>query len=407
MKITTFIKHFFYRVFQFFLYLFSFLYRFEEPKVYRGLNHPQRVIEILRYHQLNHPIIVTDAGIVQLGLHEPLIAILKAKQIAFSIFDQTSVNPTLQNIEDAFTLYQRDGCDSIIGFGGGSSIDCAKGVMVKLTHPKKNLKQLKGLLRVGKRQGFMIAIPTTAGTGSEATVALVVSNPETHEKYAISDPHLIPDYALLDPALTVSLPPSLTAYTGMDAFKHAVEAYLNLFQTSQSKPKALNAIRLIHQHLIKAYKKSHDMPARQGMLEASYQAGVVFTRVYVGYVHCIAHTLGGFYHVNHGLANAVILPHVLRAYGSSVHASLAELAYVVGVASALKTNQQNAIAFIQYIERLNEQLGIGKTFKGIIQDQDIPTLIHRALEEGNPLYPVPRVLEYEQLKKVYLVIKED
>ncbi len=407
MKITTFIKHSFYRVFQFFLYLFSFLYRFEEPKVYRGLNHPQRVIEILRYHQFSHPIIVTDAGIVKLGLHEPLIAILKAKQIAFSIFDQTSVNPTLQNIEDAFKLYQRDGCDSIIGFGGGSSLDCAKGVMVKLTHPKKNLKQLKGLLRVGKRQGFMIAIPTTAGTGSEATVALVVSNPESHEKYAISDPHLIPDYALLDPALTVSLPPSLTAYTGMDAFTHAVESYLNLFQTWQSKAKALNAIRLIHQHLIKAYKKSHDMPARQGMLEASYEAGVAFTRVYVGYVHCIAHALGGYYHVNHGLANAVILPHVLRAYGSSVDAKLAELAKVVGVASALKTNQQNAAAFIQYIERLNEQLGIGKTFKGIIQDQDIPALVHRALEEGNPLYPVPRVLEYEQLKKVYLVIKED
>jgi alcohol dehydrogenase len=407
MKITTFIKQTYYRIVQFVLYAFSFFYRFEEPKVYRGLNHPQRVIEILRYHQLNKPLIVTDAGIVKLGLHQPLMDLLTAKKIPFSVFDQTEVNPTIQNIEDAFSLYQKDHCDVVIGLGGGSPLDCAKGVLVKLTHPKRSLTQLKGLLKVGRRKGWMIAIPTTAGTGSEATVALVVTNPFTQEKFAISDPHLIPNYALLDPALTVSLPPALTAYTGMDALTHAVEAYLNLFQTTTSKTMAIQALQRIDQSLLKAFKRGNDMKAREAMLDASYQAGVAFTRVYVGYVHCIAHTLGGFYHVNHGLANAVVLPYVLKAYGSAAHTKLAELADIVGVAKASKSSNDNALAFIHYLEKLNQQLGIPTTLKGIIQTQDIPTLARRALEEGNPLYPVPRVLDYEELYAIYLAIKED
>lgn len=285
-------------------------------------------------------------------------------------------------------------------------MDCAKGVTALLARPKKQLSQLRGLLKVGRRTTLLIAIPTTAGTGSEATVAVVVTNPKTKEKYAISDPTLIPDYALLDPQLTVTLPPHLTAYTGLDALTHAIEAYINQGNTAKTKRYALEAIEKIHLFLPRAYQNGSDLRARKEMLHASYLAGVAFTRAYVGYVHCVAHTLGGFYETNHGLANAVVMPHVLKAYGPSAYRPLARIADVLALKPTKASFKEKALAVIDYLESLNQSLGIPRRLKGVIQESDIPLMASRAYDEGNPLYPVPRIFTKQEITRIYYAIKE-
>ena len=256
-----------------------------------------------------------------------------------------------------------------------------------------------------KRIPPLIAIPTTAGTGSEATLAAVITDSELKHKYTINSFPLIPSHAVLDPAMTRTLPPSLTATTGMDALTHAVEAYIGRSTTRETRRLSLQAVRLIFENLESAYADGDNMTARAQMLNASYAAGVAFTRSYVGYVHALAHSLGGQYNTPHGLANAVLLPHVLSAYGSAAHKKLHDLANAAGVATPGCSDSEAAKRFIAAIRQMNARMGIPDTLPGI-RREDIPLMASHADSEANPLYPVPVLMDAKELEKFYYLVAE-
>lgn len=379
------------------------LFPYREPKILDTLGD---IIQVLKEKGKGKVILVTDKGIRNLGLTTPLEQLLEEEGIGCVVYDNTVANPTSQNVEEARALYVGEGCEAIIAFGGGSAMDCAKAVGARVARPKKPLKKMAGLIKICATIPLLIAVPTTAGTGSEATVASVIVDADTHHKYVINDFCLIPSYALLDPQITSSLPKRLTATTGMDALTHAVEVLVGQSKTKKTKAAAMQAVKLILDNLENAYADGSNLEARKNMLHASYLAGVAFTRSYVGYVHAVAHTLGGQYGVEHGLANAVLLPQVLRAYGSAVYASLGNLARVTGLAKEDMSNQEAAEIFISYIEGMNARMQIPSTLSCVLK-ADIPSMAVLADREANPLYPVPVLWNAKELEHLYHMICED
>ena len=391
------------RIFQSILKLSSYFLIWRKPELLEGIDSIQRLPALIKKKKVNI-LIVTGPHVSKSGLMDSLLLGLKNEAVNYYIYDKTVPNPTIDNIEAALEIYKENDCGGIIAFGGGSPIDCAKGVACRVARPKKTIAQMKGLLKVRKQLPLLIAIPTTAGTGSETTVAAVISNPSTHEKYAINDPVMIPQYAVLDPVITAGLPPHLTATTGMDALTHAVEAYIGRSNTKETKKMAIKATELIFDNILEAYTEGSNLEARENMQKASFYAGVAFTRAYVGYVHAIAHSLGGFYGVPHGLANAIILPYILEAYGESAYQKLSELADAVRITEPSDTIQQKAYKFIDAIKRLNKEMDIPDKINGIL-DKDIPLMVERANKESNPLYPVPRIMRKKELGHMYELIK--
>lgn len=398
------LKKIYYRIYQTGFKLAMPLLPWRKPELLEGQGSIKRVPEILSKLKINNVLIVTDAMLVKLGLLDSLLKALDDSGCTYALYDKTVPDPTVENVEEALVMYHDNNCKAIIAFGGGSPMDCAKIVGARVVRPDKPIGKMKGVLKVIKKIPTLIAVPTTAGTGSEVTLAAVISNNVTMEKYPINDFCLIPHYAVHDPELTLKLPPQITAPTGMDAMTHAVEAYIGNSNTKETRQSALEAIMLIHQNLLKAYNSPDNIFARAAMLKASYKAGVAFTRAYVGYVHAVAHTIGGFYKVPHGLANAIIMPHVLEYYGEAVHEKLAELADLIGITTTSQNNGQKAAAFIQYLRDLNKQMNIEPNIEKI-QESDLPEMINRALAEANPLYPVPKILFADDLKKIYLKVK--
>ena len=361
--------------------------------------------DILKKRKCSHALIITDAGIRSLGLTKRLENVLTRDGIPFCIYDKTVANPTTANVAEALEMYLSNGCDAIIGFGGGSSMDCAKAVGARIAKPKQSLAKMKGILKVHKKLPLLIAIPTTAGTGSETTLAAVITDAETRHKYAINDFPLIPRYAVLDPKVTLSLPPFITATTGMDALTHAVEAYIGKSTTYGTRKDALLAVRLIFENIDKAYTNGSDIEARRNMLHASFYAGCAFTKSYVGYVHAVAHSLGGEYNVPHGLANAILLPFVLEAYGPCIHKKLHHLAVAAGICAKDTPYDAAASEFIEAIKAMKKRFDIGDTVKEI-QEVDIPKLSHYADKEANPLYPVPVLMDAEELEQFYVILMD-
>ncbi|WP_216828706.1 iron-containing alcohol dehydrogenase [Alkalihalobacterium elongatum] len=376
-----------------------------QPQLLEGENSLNKLPKLIKNKELDRILIVTDQGISSIGLIDNLLVGLKDYGVSYVVYDETVPNPTIENIEAALEIYHANSCKGIIAFGGGSPMDCAKGVGARIARPEKSLEQMKGALKVKTDTPPLFAIPTTAGTGSEATVAAVISNSKTHEKYAINDTVLIPDVAVLDPLLTVKLPPHITSTTGMDALTHAVEAYIGRANTPETIKCSKDAVKLIFENLYKAYSNGENLTARSNMQKASYLAGVAFTRAYVGYVHAIAHTLGGFYSVPHGLANAIILPYVLEYYGKAVHKPLAELADLINITETKDSDKQKANKFIEAVKQLNEDMNIPKKVSGI-KNSDIPIMVERSFKEANPLYPVPKILLKEDLFQLYQLIQE-
>lgn len=370
-----------------------------EPKLIKGAGAVKELPKTVKQLGYKNVLVVTDKGLMGLHLLDSLFEELKNNEIAYVVYDGVQPNPTIDNIEEARALYLGNGCEAIIAFGGGSPMDCAKACGARIARPDKQIPQLRGQLKVLKKIPMLFAVPTTAGTGSETTIAAVVSNPKTHEKNAINDPRLRPKYAVLDPELTVGLPPHITSTTGMDALTHAVEAYIGQSNTPDTEEKAKMATKMIFENLEVAYKDGKNIEARENMLLASYYAGVAFTRAYVGYVHAIAHNLGGMYGIPHGLANAVILPYVLDYFGESAHKRLAELAEVAGLDCVGKSDKEKAELFIAEIRRMNKDMNIPDKFDQI-KEADISTIADRALKEGNPLYPVPKIMDKEDCVKI-------
>jgi alcohol dehydrogenase class IV len=361
--------------------------------------------ELLRENGVETVLVVTGAGLVRRGAHTELVKALGDKNVKFALYDKTVPNPAVENIEEAFATYKSEKCSAIIALGGGSSIDCAKGAGARAARPGKTIPQMRGQLKVGKTPPLLIAVPTTAGSGSEATLSASVTDGSTREKYAVIDPVLIPRYVLLEPELTASLPPPMTAGTGMDALCHAVEAYIGRSNTRQTKKDALKATELIFGNLYKAYSDGSDLTARKNMQEAAFLAGTAFTRAYVGNIHAAAHTLGGKYGTAHGTANAVIMPYVLEAYGGRVHAALSELAIAAGIAGRDGSKKENAKKFIAAIREMNGKMGLPEKIAGL-KEADIPALAELALKEANPLYPVPVIFGKAEMEKVYRDILE-
>ncbi len=359
-----------------------------------------KIPEVLQSYGLDRVLIVTDPGIRKSGLTVPLEQALSDHGLSFEMYDKTISDPTSQTVEEAADLYRSGHLSAIIGIGGGSSIDCAKAVGIRIARPATPLSKMKGLLKVHARLPLIIAIPTTAGTGSETTLAAVITDAETQHKYTINDFSLIPRFAVLDPEMTLSLPPDLTAATGLDALTHAVEAYIGNSTTPATRGDAKEAVALIFENLKNAYDDGQNLTARKNMLRASYLAGLAFTKSYVGYVHAVAHSLGGAYHIPHGLAVSTLLPMVLEAYGSTIHEKLKDLAIAAHLADAETPAWEAAGRFIESIRQLKKHFGIGETIPQI-QEADIPEMAAYADKEANPLYPVPVLMDAKELERFY------
>lgn len=375
---------------------------YREPQIIGSCSEIGKVIAKERIHSV---LIVTDNGIVNNGLVKPVVEALEASNIPHCIYADTQPNPTVQNVEDALKVYKTHNCNALIAIGGGSAMDCAKAVGARVAYPKRTVNQLGGKLKVWRKLPTLTAIPTTAGTGSETTLAAMITDTDTHRKYAIMSFPIIPHYAVLDASLTYSLPPHLTASTGVDALTHAVEAYIGRSTTKETRCLALEATRLVFENVEKAYANGHDHEARENMLHAAYKAGIAFSKSYVGYIHALAHSLGGKYGTPHGLANAVMMPYVLESYGKCVHKKLHRLGIAAGVATEEDTPMTGAIKFINAVKELNARMSIPNKLSGI-QKKDIPALAKHAEKEANPLYPVPILLTRKELESFYYQVAD-
>ena len=391
------------RTFQSVLKVGNYFMGYRMPKYMEGPGKIRELGGFLKEKGINDVLVVTGAGMVRRGQVQPMLDGFEAAGIRYTLQAYIATDPTSDDVEEGYRTYREHGCKSIVAIGGGSRIDCAKGIAAKAVHPGKTVAQLQGLLKVHWPIPPFVAIPTTAGAGSETTVAAVITDSRTHRKAAINDPVLIPRYAVLDPELTVRLPPYTTATTGMDALAHAVEAYTNkTYNTALENRLAKEAVRLIHDNILTAFEDGSNLEARQNMQRGAFYAGRAFTRGCVGYVHAIGHTLGGLYGVAHGLAMAVLLPHVMREFGVSVHKRLADLADVCGIGGANEAEKANA--FLRWIEETNRKMGLPDKFD-MIREQDIEQMITWAKKEANPLYPVPVIWVRKDFKRLILSVR--
>jgi len=374
---------------------------YREPKIIKT---DDEMIEVLKQNKIESVLLVTDKGIRGIGLTKLIEDKIVEEGIKLSVYDEVVPNPTTNNVAEALKIYKDNNCGGLIAFGGGSVMDCAKATGARAVKPKKSLAQMKGILKVWKKLPLLIAVPTTAGTGSETTLAAVITDSETRHKYAINDFPLIPRYAMLNASLTVGLPKHITSTTGMDALTHAIEAYIGRSTTKQTRKYALYAVKTIFENILECYNNPTNLEAREKMLFASYNAGLAFTKSYVGYVHAVAHSLGGKYNVAHGLANAIILPYVLRKFGRSIYKKLWEMGVYAGLFAKSTPIEVGAKLFIEKIEELNSLMNIGTKINEI-QIEDIPALAKTAEHEANPLYPVPVLFTAKQLEQIYYEVK--
>ena len=392
------------------------------PEVIEDRADSDRLLEDIKRREVERLLVVMGPNMMKRGLPVPMLEKLRANGIECEVFDRLTLDPTDAQVEEGVRLYNEKNAQGIILFGGGSPMDCGKAIAARIARPDRTIAELQGVLKVRSRRKVpvMWAIPTTSGTGSEATMAAVITDHKTHRKKSINDMAIIPHVCVLDAGLTAGLPPDITAYTGMDALCHAVEAYTNnAYNTALEKKMAKDAVKLIYENLEGAYENGSDMEKRQNMQRAAFYAGRAFTRGCVGYVHAIGHAVGGLYGVPHGKAMAILLPHVLKAFGSSAEAKLAELADHCGLSAeygvdhddrtggcacpaygAMKgktTNNGKARLFIEWIENTKRSMDIPDRFD-CIKEEDVETIAKWADAEANPLYPVPKIFDRKQLE---------
>ena len=393
-KVSRNMNKVFCRIFQAGMKLGMYFLPWTTPEIIEGENSSHALAEDITKRGIGRVLVVTGPNMMKRGLPIPMLDGLKAAGIEYSVFDSLTPDPDDAQVEAGVNAYKKLDSQAIILFGGGSPMDCGKAIAARIARPEKSISQLQGILKVRNRKKMPIiwAVPTTSGTGSEATMAAVITAHETHRKKSINDVSIIPHVCVLDAALTVGLPPQITADTGMDALSHAVEAYTNrTYNTHAENEMAKKAVKLIYENLYSAYENGENIEARQNMQRAAFYAGRAFTRGCVGYVHAIGHGIGGLYGIPHGRAMAILLPHIMKAYGEAARKRLAELADVCGIASAE--------AFIKWMEDINEKMGIPKGFK-CIKEEDIPTIAKWADSEANPLYPVPKIFNRKELEQL-------
>lgn len=373
-----------------------------QPKIIKGEHALLDLVDVLKEKHLTHYMIVTTPGFIKRGTLQSFFDALNQNDIQYSIFHDLKPDPEIYDVEKLKEMYINEDCQALIAIGGGSVIDCSKAALACIQMNNLDVKTVLHTGRVSKPLPLLIAVPTTAGTGSEVTAGAVITDPIKKRKYALSHLFLIPKYAVLDASLLTSLPSEMTAYTGMDALTHAIEAYINCFNNRKTNEYALCAIKSIFQYLVPSFENGLNKHYRLELLEASYNAGVAISNNYVGYVHAIAHGIGGMYHLQHGMINAIILPIVLEEYDSAVVSKLAKIADVVGITGT--TDQDKSKQFIQKLKDLNQIFSIPTSIPEI-QEEDIHYLAIGAEKEGNPSYPTPVTWDVEQFEKVIRKIK--
>ncbi len=368
-----------------------------EPKLITGLDSPKKLAEIIKNDNHCKVLVMTSAGFIKRGSLEIIFEQFKNNGIEYLVYSEVMPDPTIICIEEAVKVYDDNACDAIFAVGGGSVMDAAKVVGARVANPDVSVRDMQDGGKIKNPIPDLYAMPTTAGTGSEATVAAVVTDEVdgSHYKYSVINFGLVPKYAVMYPQITLSLPPHITAATGMDALTHAVETYTNLYATDRVNKLAKKAVKMIFSNLKVAYEDGSNIEARSNMLNASYYAGVAFTNNFVGYVHAVSHALGALYGIPHGQANAIVLPYVMDQYGSKVYKPLSNLATVVGIEG--DDDADRAEKFIEAIRQMNKDMGIpDKVDK--LQESDFDTIVTRAMKEANPAYPVPVIWGEEDFK---------
>ncbi len=363
------------------------------PAIYVGRNSTLELCNTIAQFGFKNLLIVTDQPLLELGVLNPAIARLQELGVNTHVFDGVMPDPTLQVVDNGIAHLKQHQCDSVLAFGGGSSIDSAKIIAMAASSGLSALKCV-GLNKSKVATLPLFAVPTTAGTGSEVTVAAIVSDNETHAKLVVADPRIIPTAAALDAEIMRGLPAPITAATGMDALTHAIESYTNTWDTEECLAYGRTATKLIFDNIGRVCSNGDDLEAREAMALASYYAGLAFTTCLVGYVHAVSHQLGGHYSVPHGLGNAMVLPHVLELLKDSASKRLAELAVYTGLGEESESESALAQKLIDKIWALNAEIGIPKT-TDVIKAEDIDEIVDAALKEGNG-YPVPRFIEREE-----------
>jgi alcohol dehydrogenase len=346
--------------------------------------------------------IVTDKPLVELGLVDRASQALAKNGVEVVVYDGVLPDPTFKVINEGLALLKKSQCDSVMAFGGGSSMDAAK-VMALAASNNMTPKSLVGLNKAKLPSLPLYAIPTTAGTGSEVTIAAVPSDDETHAKQPIGDNKLVPTACALDPEIMTGLPPHITSATGMDALTHAIESYIGHWGTPETDALASAAVKLIFTHLPKAYNEGGNLAAREAMALASYYAGLAFSKAMVGFVHAISHQLGAHYRIPHGLANAVVLPHVLEYSKDKAQQKMAELAVKAGLGDPGDSETALAQTLIDKVVELNAAVGIPRGFEQI-KDADIAAIAAEACKEGNN-YPVPKYMDVAGCAKLVKTLK--
>lgn len=358
------------------------------PVTYIGEGKVLLMPELLDTYGIRRVLVVTDRSLMSLGLLTPMLDRIKAGGIEAFIYDDVQPDPTYDTVNNGLDICRENRCDGIVAFGGGSVLDSAKVISLAFANQCRP-EALKGMLKAKKMRIPLFAVPTTAGTGSETTIAAVISNPATHTKTVVVDGKGVPDAAILDPTLTAGLPPHITAATAMDALTHALEAYISGYATTRTKRLSEAAIRLIYKNIRQVFENPGDLKAREDMLVASFYAGMAFTATYVGYVHAFAHNYGGKFGIPHGLANAVVLPHVMQF---SLPACKAEFAHLAGILKLDGKNEDElAQAFVDSIWKLNEDLNIPKRLDKFPKSA-VGEICTAAFKEAHGTYPVPRYM---------------
>ncbi|MBR1467510.1 MAG: iron-containing alcohol dehydrogenase [Bacteroidaceae bacterium] len=369
-----------------------------EPQLIKGNETLLQIPELLKEKDEKNVLIMTTAGFIKRGTLQSLFDRLQVKGIRYTVYSRVMPDPTIACIEEAIAAYHGNSCEAIVAVGGGSVMDCSKMVGARVAQPQKSVQEMTGMFKIRAILPPIYAVPTTAGTGSEVTAGAVVTDEQTHYKHTVMDLCLVPKYAILDPSLTLTLPGSITAATGMDALTHAVEAYTNRFASNKARRAAAEAVRLIYDNLKTAYEDGQNIQARENLLLGSYYAGIAITNAYVGYVHAIAHAVGGMYGITHGVANAMILPKVLSKYGKACEKEIGELANVIHLGGYNDTEKMQR--FIAALNELKQFLDLPQTLN-VVKEHDIPELTRRAMKEANPTYPVPVIWNDSQFAEVF------
>ncbi|BFM16152.1 iron-containing alcohol dehydrogenase [Maricurvus nonylphenolicus] len=385
----------FYKTLMFFIGVAAKVIPQPKPTVYCGPDSALRLTNSMIQFGYKKVLIVTDRVLHEMGLLDPIKDKLASAGVEVTVYDGVEPNPTFSQVHEGLKLAKDNQCDSILTVGGGSPIDTAKIISLSAVPGAKAPEKFVGLFKARKAGLPLFAVPTTAGTGSEVSVGAVISDPVTHEKGVIADPKTVPTAAALDPNLMLGLPAPITAATGMDALTHAVEAYISKLATEATDSYAMASVKLIFGNLRECYSNGGNVDARESMAVASFYAAVAFNKAFLGYVHGIAHQFGGHYNTPHGLANAIVLPHILDYSKDACADRLAELAVAVDLGSSTESNSVLAQKFVDAVRELNNDLGIPKTLDAL-KSTDIPEIAKGALKESHFTYPVPKYMDQAQ-----------